>query len=227
MNSAITLLSGGLESAVSLAVIKNQYKNILALTFNYGQISFHSEYKSAKTISDYFKIKHITVELDWLKNISASSLNKGINIPQLTNKDLDNVILTEKSAKAVWVPNRNGLFVNIAACYAEAFDYDTIIIGANKEEGATFKDNTPEFIKAINNSFKNSVNKKLELIAPFINLNKTEIVKKGTELDFPFEFLHSCYENSDKHCGKCESCVRLKRALELNERYDIIDKLFN
>ena len=69
MNSAIILLSGGLDSAVSLAVIKNQYKNILALTFNYGQISFHSEYKSAKTISDYFKIKHITVELDWLKNI--------------------------------------------------------------------------------------------------------------------------------------------------------------
>ncbi len=226
MNSAIILLSGGLDSSVSLAVIREEHERILALTFNYGQVSFKSEYTASKSLSEFYKIKHLIIDLDWLKNISNSSLNKCENIPLLTDEDLENTKLTKETAKSVWVPNRNGLFVNIAACYAEALNYNKIIIGANTEEGATFKDNTYAFVNAINNSFKNSVNKDIELIAPFINMNKEEIVKRGIELDFPFNLIHSCYKNFSKHCGQCESCVRLKQALELNGKYDIINKLF-
>ena len=226
VNSAIILLSGGLDSVVSLAVVKELYSNILALTFNYGQKSFEAEKKSSEKISEYYGIKHEVIELDWLKKISTSSLNTKDDVPCVSFSDLDNHSASIKSAQSVWVPNRNGLFVNIAACYAEALGYESVIIGANKEEGASFKDNTIDFVNAVNNELMYSVNKHVKLTAPLIELNKKEIVKEGIRLNVPFEYLHSCYINGERHCGKCESCKRLKRALQLNNRQDIINKIF-
>lgn len=225
-NKSIILLSGGLDSLISLACTKEELNIELALTFNYGQKSYKSEYNASKNIADYYGIKHEVIDLDWLKTISASSLTTEKDIPKLTETSLDNKEITEKSAKAVWVPNRNGLFINIAASFADAEDYTHIIIGANKEEGATFKDNTIQFIDAINMSLKNSTNNNVKVIAPLINLDKKEIVETGIKYNAPFNLLYSCYLENGKHCGKCESCLRLKRALELNNRYDIISQLF-
>lgn len=228
MNNAIILLSGGLDSVVSLAIEKEKYNKILALTFSYGQKSFLSEKKASENISAYYNIKHEIISLDWLAKISTSSLNLNNNksIPQLNSEDLDNQKIVENTAESVWVPNRNSLFVNIAACYAEALDYNTIILGANKEEGETFKDNSINFINAINNSLKNSVNKSIKLNAPLINMTKEDIVKKGIRLNVPFDLIYSCYNSHEKHCGICESCQRLKRALLLNKREDLIKKIF-
>ena len=226
MSKLIVLLSGGLDSVVSLAKVRNDYDEVLALTFDYGQKSFEAEKKASEKIAKFYNAKHQVIKLDWLSKISQSTLNTEDNIPQPSEKELDNFYVTEKSAASVWVPNRNGLFVNIAASFADAFNYDAILIGANKEEGATFKDNTPEFVAAINNSFKNSLNAKVRLIAPLIEMTKQDIIKTGLELKVPFELIHSCYLGEEKHCGLCESCQRLKRALELNNRHDIVLKIF-
>lgn len=226
MNNAIILLSGGLDSVVSLAIAKRQYNEIFSLTFNYGQKSFSAEKIAAQKIAEYYNIKNEVITLDWLSKISTSSLNTTDNVPQINSKDLDNLEIAENTAKAVWVPNRNALFVNIAACYAEAKNYNTIILGANKEEGETFKDNSVEFINAINNSLKNSVNQTIKLNAPLIEMTKEDIVNQGIKLNVPFDLIYSCYNSEKKHCGKCESCQRLKRALKLNNREDIINKIF-
>lgn len=223
---SVILLSGGLDSLVSLALSKDAYNVELAITFDYGQKASERELKSSKEIAKFYNIKHEIITLDWLKNISKSTLTTNADIPILNNKELDNKSITEKSAQSVWVPNRNGLFINIAACYADAHDYTNIIIGANKEEGATFKDNSLEFIQAVNTSLKYSVSNNVEVTAPLITMNKTEIVKSGLELNAPFKLVYSCYLNNEKHCGRCESCLRLKRALELNNRYDIIADIF-
>ena len=225
-NKAIILLSAGLDSAVSLALSKDKYDISLALTFNYGQKSAQKEIFFSKKLSDYYNIKHKIINLDWLSEISASALNLKNNIPQIDMSELDNEEITQKSAKAVWVPNRNGLFINIAAAIAEAKEYSNIIIGANKEEGKTFKDNTSEFINAINVSLKNSTNNNVKVIAPLINYDKAQIVKFGIENDLPFKYIYSCYNDNEKHCGECESCKRLKRALDLNNRNDIIKEIF-
>lgn len=226
MTKAIILLSGGLDSLVSLASIYQQTREILALTFNYGQKSFNSEKLASEKIAQFYNIQYKIVDLPWLSEISTSSLNTDVAVPILNLDKLDDASITSNSSKSVWVPNRNGLFVNIAACFAEANGYNTIIIGANKEEAATFKDNTIQFVNAINSSFENSMNEKVILEAPLINLTKDEIVKLGIKLNIPFELLHSCYLENDLHCGKCESCQRLKRALLQNKRQDIIDKIF-
>lgn len=225
-NKAIILLSGGLDSVVSMAKTMEENDVELALFFDYGQKAFDRELKSSSEIAKFYNIDHKTIKLDWLKDISTSSLNTKENIPQLSKDDLDNEEITKQSANAVWVPNRNALFINIAAAIAEANNFSKIILGANIEEGATFKDNTLEFINSVNNTLKYSVNTDIKVIAPLINKNKTEIVEEGIKLNVPFELIFSCYHNSEKHCGLCESCLRLKRALELNNRHDIIKKLF-
>ncbi len=226
MNKSIILLSGGLDSVISIAECIKEYNISLAITFDYGQKSLHSEINSAKQISKFYSIEHKIINIDWLKEISSSALNTEKQIPIMNINELNNKIITEQTAKSVWVPNRNALFINIAACIAEAQNYNYIILGANKEEAATFKDNTQEFINAINNSLKNSTNKEIKVIAPLINLTKEEIVKKGIELQVPFKYIHSCYLGGNRNCGKCESCQRLKRALKLNNRNDIILELF-
>lgn len=225
-NSAVILLSGGLDSVVSLALVKEICSDILALTFNYGQKSFEAEKNASAKIAQFYKIEHKIIELPWLGEISTSSLNTSAEVPTVEMENLDNEEITSDSSNSVWVPNRNGLFVNIAATYAEALNYNSVVIGANLEEAQTFKDNTKEFVNAINKSFENSLNKTVMLVAPLIDSTKEEIVKMGIELNIPFDLLHSCYISTKHHCGKCESCMRLKRALEKNGADNIIKKIF-
>lgn len=226
MNKSIVLLSGGLDSVVSLAWLKDEYNISLALTFNYGQKAFSSELEAAKTISDFYGIDHKVINLDWLADITKTALVSSSEIPSMPIEDLDNKEMAEETAKSVWVPNRNGLFANIAACFADAYGYNRIIIGANSEEAATFKDNSKRFIEAINSSFANSVNQEVKIVAPLIDFDKNQIVRIAIEKEVPFLFIRSCYASEQKHCGMCESCNRLKRALLANNRQDLINLLF-
>lgn len=225
VNKGIILLSGGLDSLVSIAAMKSVDFR-LALTFDYGQKSFKKEEEASKKIAKYYDIEHKIIELGWLKKITNTSLVSDNNIPQIDKNCLDDLKITSESCKNVWVPNRNGLFVNIAAAFADSYGYETIVIGANKEEAATFPDNSKEFIENINHSLEYSSLKKVEVVAPLIDLNKEEIIKRGIEEDAPIELINSCYDAQDRHCGKCESCNRLRRALENAGCFDLIKKLF-
>jgi len=216
-NKAIILLSGGLDSLVSLACAKDEYNIVSALTFDYGQRAAAKEIQTSKIIAEYFNIEHKVIEVPWLKEITDTSLvNTGQDLPELNSDELDNPELTNNSAKNVWVPNRNGVFLNIAACFADSFNFSHIIFGANKEEGTTFPDNTQEFIDKINASFEFSTMAKPKVFAPLINYDKTEIIKLALDIKAPLTLVRSCYTGEEKHCGKCESCLRLKRALEAN-----------
>ncbi len=226
MTKSIILLSGGLDSAVSLAYSRDKYNITLALTFDYGQKALFSEAEASKKLADFYNVEHKLVQLPWLADITQTALVSDEDVPDMPIEDLDNIELAEQTAKSVWVPNRNGLFVNIAACYADAFGYDHIIIGVNFEEATTFKDNSKEFIEAINYSLGNSAANEVDVIAPLSNFGKEEIVRIGIESGLPFEYLRSCYYSAEKHCGNCESCSRLKRALLANGRADLIKLLF-
>lgn len=224
--TAVILLSGGLDSLVSLGLAGAEYSVELALTFDYGQKSALYEIEASKKICEHYKIKHQVIRLDWLKEITQTSLVSGEEVPKPTLDDLASDDFVNKSARAVWVPNRNGLFLNIAASFADSFGYDYIIFGGNLEEGQTFPDNTQEFIDKINKSFEFSTQKHPKVVAPLIKLSKDDIVKTAVEKGVPLELTRSCYLNGEKHCGVCESCVRLKRALEANDCERLIKLLF-
>ena len=219
MSKGIILLSGGLDSLVSLGLGIEKYGISLALTFDYGQKALEQEIMTSKNICDYYKIEHRVIKLDWLKNVTHTALVEDKELPE----GIDN---PEDSAKSVWVPNRNGLFLNIAGSFADGNDYDYIIIGANKEEGQTFPDNTQEFIDRVNAEFEFSTQKHPKVVAPLINSDKNDIVKQAIEHKIPLEFVRSCYSNGKKHCGKCESCTRLKNALIANGDTHYIKELF-
>lgn len=226
-NRAIILLSGGLDSVVSIAQAKsNGLDFVLALTFDYGQKSFKKELKASKEIARFYNIKHEVIRLDWLKDITNTSLVAQCDVPDISVDALDNTQVTNDSMKNVWVPNRNGLFINIAASYADSFGYGYIVIGANKEEAATFSDNSEQFINDMNQVLKTSTNEDIKVLAPLIGFDKNEIVKKAVELNAPLHLINSCYNDTHKHCGRCESCNRLKRALEHNGYLNIIKELF-
>ena len=219
MKKAIILMSGGLDSLAAAAYPQNNYSIELALTFNYGQKSVNQELKASKAICDYYDINNKVITLEWLKEISKTALVSDSDIPV-------NNLGTQYSAEAVWIPNRNGLFLNIAAAYADSFGFDYIIFGANKDEGTTFSDNTEEFREQISMVFETSTLKKPKVIAPLINYSKGDIVRIAVENNMPLELIWSCYGSGERHCGMCESCRHLKKALLANHRKDYIDILF-
>ena len=204
---SLILLSGGLDSLVSLGLKKEELNITLALTFDYGQKSVKKEIEASRKICEYYNIEHRVIKLDWLKDITDTALVSDKKIP--TGQ-------TQQSAKAVWVPNRNGLFLNIAGCFADAQGFDYIVIGANKEEARTFSDNTYDFIESINKEFEYSTQKHPKAEAPLINYDKNDIVGLALKNNIPLELTMSCYDSLKGHCGVCDSCVELKNALKFN-----------
>lgn len=222
MTKSIVLLSGGLDSLVSLGLKAKELNVKLAITFDYGQKSAKKEIESSKKICEFYGIDHKIIKLDWLRDITQTSLVSDKEIP--TGKALDD---EKESAKSVWVPNRNGLFLNIAGCFADSYGYEYIIIGANKEEAGTFPDNTKEFIDAVNKEFEYSTQNVPKIVTPLINYTKNDIVMHALENNVPLEMAMSCYQDTEGHCGMCESCRRLKNALLANRDTKYIKILFN
>jgi len=221
MTKSVILLSGGLDSLVSLGLTKEKLNVTLALTFDYGQKSAKNEIKASKEICDYYNIEQKVIKLDFLKEITNTALVSDEKLP--SGEKLKD---EKQSAKSVWVPNRNGLFLNIAGSYADSYGFDNIIIGANKEEAHTFPDNSAEFIDAVNKEFEYSTMVKAKVVAPLLNSDKDDIVMLALSDNIPLELTMSCYKGGDRHCGLCESCVRLRHALEVNNAQKYIEKLF-
>ncbi|MDD1775144.1 MAG: 7-cyano-7-deazaguanine synthase QueC [Methanobacterium sp.] len=219
---AISVLSGGLDSTVATAYFKDKY-DIQALTFDYGQRSARMEIISARKICEKLDIKHLVVELPWLKYLGKSALTSDEEVPQLELDELDQKEVCDETAQKVWVPGRNIVFTAIATSYAEDSGAEKIIVGWDLEEAATFPDNSKEFLDAYNNVLEIGSINDLEIEAPLIDKNKKEIVQLGVKIDAPLDLSYSCYLGEELHCGVCESCMRRKRAFESAGIVDEVD----
>jgi 7-cyano-7-deazaguanine synthase len=124
----ISVLSGGLDCTVATSIYAKDFE-LTAITFNYGQQSLTQEIKHAKLICEKLNMKHVVIDLPWLKKISNSSLTSNENIPEIKESDLDNYDVTIETAKSVWVPARNTVFCSIALAYAESIGAEIIIVG--------------------------------------------------------------------------------------------------
>ena len=216
--SAVSLLSSGLDSVAALVFTKEWMDVRLALTFDYGQRSACREIEFSKNICDRYGIEHEVIKLDWLGKITKTSLvNRDVEVPKLSLEDISDYAapeITQESAKNVWVPNRNGVMINIAGSFAETLGCDYVILGFNEEEAQTFPDNTFEFIQAMDRSLSFSTKNKVKLLAPLIKFDKTSIVFEALKTDAPLEWSWSCYHGGEVPCGVCESCVRRARAFK-------------
>jgi len=199
----------------------------MAITFNYGQRSAEKEIESAKKICRHYDVQHQVIDLPWFALMKASALiDSQEALPELKSEDLDKKAVTEKSAKAVWVPNRNGTLINVAASIAENRLANWLVVGFNKEEARTFPDNSEDFIEATNRTFQFSTQGTVTLKAPMMAKTKKEIVLWMLAQKIDLSPVWSCYRGGDKMCGVCESCARCKRALKQAEAAEWMEKLF-
>jgi 7-cyano-7-deazaguanine synthase len=208
---AISILSGGLDSTVATAYLKDKY-HIHAITFNYGQRSSEREIESSKDITKEMGMDHTVIDLPWLKNLGSSSLTSEEEIPTLKIADLDDKDVCNETARKVWVPGRNLLFTAIATSFAEASGAQAIITGWDHEEAVTFPDNSKEFLGAYNQLLKVGSIYDISIEAPLIDMDKKEIVQLGYGINAPLNLTYSCYQGYNEHCGICESCLRRERA---------------
>lgn len=206
MSSAIALLSGGIDSAVSLVMaLKKRIKVKEAITFNYGQKAAKQEIRSARIICRRYCIRHRVFNIKWLGKLAPNALtDRRKPLP----KPVDKQAITVDISRQVWIPNRNALFINIAAAMAEADNYKYIITGFNREEARNFPDNSIDFIKAINITLSYSTLNKVKVISFTDKMDKSQIIRKARALDINLADTWSCYESGRKSCGRCESCLR-------------------
>ena len=211
--SSVVLLSSGLDSTVNLYEAREKSRVVLALTFDYGQRAAPRELERAAQIAKHAGIEHKILSLPWFTDFTQTSLINRSNEVPTTSVSIDDLKASAESAKAVWVPNRNGIMLNIGAAFAEGLGADWIVPGFNIEEGATFPDNTQAFLDSTTATFGFSTSNGVKAKCFTTHLNKTEIVRRGRLLGAPFELMWPCYLAEREPCGRCESCQRFRRAM--------------
>lgn len=225
MSKAITLLSGGLDSAVATKLAVREYDILCALTFDYGQRARSREIDVSQRLCKEFDIEHRVVELPWLSSWTNTALvNEKEALPEASPDDLASEAMMR--AVGVWVPNRNGAFVAVAATLAESLGADAVIAGFNAEEAETFPDNSDAFVKATNAALALSTLNKVSLISPTLHMTKLDIAKEFILMELDSDSFWCCYEGGEKLCGSCESCARTIRAFKEIGRLEIIANRF-
>lgn len=210
---AIVLLSGGIDSATTLAIAKNMGFDIYALSFRYGQR--HSiELKSARRIAKMNQvIRHLILDID-LQKIGGSALTADINVPKRKSASP-----LRKNIPITYVPARNTIFLSYALAWAEVVGSDDIFIGVNVLDYSGYPDCRPQYIAAYQKmaglATKAGVEGKqnLKIHTPLIKMSKAQIIRKGIEFGVDYSLTHSCYDptESGEACGECDSCLlRLK-----------------
>jgi 7-cyano-7-deazaguanine synthase len=214
-SGAVVLLSGGLDSSINLVMAKQEFDQVWTLTIDYGQRAAPAEVKTSKELAMHYKVNFEVLEFSFLAKWSGSSLtDRSKKVPTGAEISMDNLETSKKSAASVWVPNRNGLFLNAAGALAESKGAKYVIPGFNKEEAATFPDNSQDYLEAATEAFKFSTRNQVEVKCFTTDLDKSEIVQMGIDLKFDFSKIWPCYFSGDSWCRNCESCQRSLRALK-------------
>ncbi|MCA8948941.1 MAG: 7-cyano-7-deazaguanine synthase [Planctomycetes bacterium] len=207
---AIALLSGGLDSGVAAALFLAAPDSTLALALfcDYGQRAAVPEARASAALARRLGIAWQRLELPWLGELSraaGSALNDPARaLPQGTAARPGD----QASARAVWVPARNAVFVSAAAAFAEVHAADTVVAGFNREEAVTFPDNSAEFVSAGSAFLALGTAAGVQLASPTLALDKDEIVAAARRLGYGPADFWSCYDAGERPCGVCESCAR-------------------
>lgn len=203
MEKAIVLLSGGMDSLVCAGEALNHNLEISLLHMNYGQKTSSRERKSFNDIADHYSIPQIDrkiIDMTFLKQIGGSSLTDDTIEVKFYSGD-------SKEIPDSYVPFRNSIILSLAVSWAEVVGATKLFIGANYEDSPGYPDCRPKYYEAFNKLIKEGTKSgNIEIITPVINLKKQQIVTRGMELKVPFNLSWSCYRDSEKACGKCDSC---------------------
>ncbi len=212
-SKSLVLLSGGLDSSYGFWVEVQRQTVALAVTFDYGQRAVQPEIAAAAALCARAEIEHLIVRLPFFSLFSQSSLTDVRQpLPLRENVEIENLERSRVTMKSVWVPNRNGILLNIAAGIAEGRGLGRLVPGFNLEEASTFPDNSEAYIEALNHSFSLSTLHQVKVECHSTQMTKSEIARAALGAGLPLASLWPCYQAGPKWCGECESCQRSRRA---------------
>lgn len=202
----IIVLSGGMDSSTALAwAINNCYEVVGCLSFEYGSKHNEREWESAQKIAAHYGVPIKRASLNFIaESFKSDLLKSGGDIPEGHYAD--------PSMSKTVVPFRNGIMLSIAAGYAESVGANGVILGNHFGDHAIYPDCRQSFILPMMEAIRQGTYANIELLSPFMNVDKTEIVKIGKRLNVPYELTYSCYKGEDRHCGKCGTCYERREA---------------
>ena len=213
MKKAVILLSGGIDSATTLAIAGAEGHELYALSIDYGQ-RHRVELEKARQVAASIGVKeHQIIRVD-LRGIGGSALTADMEVPKdRTQEEI------ARGIPVTYVPARNTVFLAIALSWAEVIGAETIFLGVNVLDYSGYPDCRPEYIRAFEDMANLATRagvegrKRFTINTPLITMTKAGIVRRGAELGVDFSLTHSCYDPTREGiaCGRCDSCLLRKK----------------
>lgn len=214
----LVLSSGGVDSTTCLGMAVQEVgaENVIALSIYYGQ-KHDKEISAAKAVAEYYGVARMELDLSTIFAGSNCSLLKQSNV-EIPQDSYAHQLAQTEGPVSTYVPFRNGLFLSSAASVALSQNCSKIMYGAHADDaaGSAYPDCSQEFVDAIGQSIFIGSGEQLRLEAPFVAMNKADVVKIGLQLNVPYHLTWSCYEGGEKPCMKCATCIDRIAAFEKN-----------
>lgn len=205
MAKVLILLSGGMDSTAALYWAAKEHEVVGAVSFNYGAKHNHKEIFFAQWHAQQCGTRHDIVALPFVNDLFSSDLLK-------SGGDIPDGHYADENMKRTVVPFRNGIMLAIACGIAESRDAEALVIAAHSGDHAIYPDCREPFMQAIADCMREGTYARIELLRPFIAMDKIGIAKLGYDLGLDFAQTWSCYKGGESHCGTCGTCVERREA---------------
>lgn len=201
---SIIVLSGGMDSVTLLQEYRDRIA--LAVTFDYGSNHNAREIECARAQCRIAGVEHLVIPLDFMAKYFKSSLLEGADaIPEGD--------YAEGNMKSTVVPFRNGIMLAVACGLAESRGLLHVMLANHSGDHAVYPDCRPGFVDAMSEAMTQGTYDGVSIIAPYTNLSKTDIARRGKELGVDYSLTYSCYKGGERHCGRCATCRERREAL--------------
>jgi 7-cyano-7-deazaguanine synthase len=202
------LLSGGMDSVTAFHEALVHHEVVAALSFDYGAKHHGREIPFAKLHAERMGVRHEVIPLDFINRLFKSDLLK-------SGGEIPDGHYAEASMQQTVVPFRNGIMLAIAAGYAESCEAQGLVIAAHSGDHAIYPDCRESFMQAMATAMGEGTYAEIELLRPFIDIDKAGIARRGAELGIDYAETWSCYKGRERHCGVCGTCVERREAFML------------
>ena len=204
MKDSVIILSGGMDSTTLLYEYKEKIG--LAITFDYGSTQNARERQYAVKHCERLGIRHLIIPLDFMhRHFKSALLGSADDIPEGH--------YASENMKSTVVPFRNGIMLAIACGIAESNGLHRVMIANHGGDHTIYPDCRPAFIAGMNSAMEAGTYEGVELFAPYTNLTKSDIARRGKALGIDYAETYSCYKGGERHCGRCGTCVERREAL--------------
>jgi 7-cyano-7-deazaguanine synthase len=206
--NVVVLVSGRMDSVTALHDAAEKFRVIAGVSFHYGAKHNDREIPLAGYHCGELGVRHEVISLEFMNRLFKSDLLKG-------GGEIPEGHYEESTMRQTVVPFRNGIMLSIAAGFAESEGAQGLVIAAHSGDHAIYPDCREDFMRSMGDAIRLGTYARVEVIRPFIRMNKAEIARRGQELGVDFARTWSCYRGEEIHCGRCGTCVERREAFIL------------